>query len=281
MPGKKSSDLALTYRFATGFLSTLAMDYQLLQAMEANPEAFASVEMLYVPVTINGFTFPLLVDTGAQKTILSPQLVEKFKIGHLIDRRFQGMAQGVGTGKMEGTIHNIDMEMQYMQCNASFVILDVGSTCGLLGLDWMRKHHVNVNLKLNGLEIPTGYNDETVLVKFMPDWEVKQMMKNLNVEMANNPAGSSYTPQQPPSAPTISGPGQRLGGNIAATPSYTSAPTATPAASAPAPVPAALTSEQEGKVRQLVDMGFPRSAVIQALKSTNWNIEIAGGLLFM
>lgn len=243
--------------------------------MEANPEAFASVDMLYIPVTINGFTFPLLVDTGAQKTIISPELVEILEISHLIDKRFIGMAQGVGTGKMEGKIHSVDMDIGYMQCDASFVILDVGSVGGLLGLDWMRKHNVCVDLKRNGLVIPTGFNDDTVFVEFMPEWEVSQMKKNIGI-------GPLNAPDLPPSS------GQLLGSNNPPFPAFFPTPAPAPAARAAPAAPAApvsnnavLTPDQESKINTLVEMGFSRSAVRQALISTNWNIELAGGMLFM
>lgn len=247
------------------------MDQNMFRAMEANPEAFATVDMLYVAVTINGKTFPLLVDTGAQRTIISPQLVETLKIGHLIDRRFLGMAQGVGTGKMEGRIHNIDMEIGYMQCDASFVVLDVGAVGGLLGLDWLRKHNVCVDLQKNGLVIPTGYNNETVFVGFMPEWEVSQLKKGVGLGPLDAPELSKEIQQSGQQQ------GQKLGTNKPPIPTEAAPITPSPISQAPAP----LTPEQESKIKTLVDMGFPRATVQQALASTNWNIELAGGLLFM
>lgn len=244
------------------------MDQNLFRAMEANPEAFASVDMLYVPVTINGYTFPLLVDTGAQRTIISPTLVETLKISHLIDRRFLGVAQGVGTGNMEGRIHSIDMDIGYMQCDASFVVLDVGSVGGLLGLDWMRKHNVCLDLKRNGLVIPTGFNDDNVFIEFMPEWEVTQMQKNIGLGPLN--------------APELPKGGEMLGSNIPFVPASIPTPVQPPAAAVTAASSALpLTPDQESKIQTLVDMGFPRSAAKQALTSTNWNIELAGGILFM
>jgi len=69
-------------------------------AMENNPEAFAQVPMLYVPVTINNHAIKAFVDSGAQMTIMSRDCAEKCGLLRLMDTRYSGVASGVGTGKV-------------------------------------------------------------------------------------------------------------------------------------------------------------------------------------
>ena len=48
-----------------------ARDEQLKMALEANPEGFTSVPMLYVNVMLNNVQLKAFVDTGAQMTVMN------------------------------------------------------------------------------------------------------------------------------------------------------------------------------------------------------------------
>eukprot|EP00957_Ditylum_brightwellii_P119688 9131908-Ditylum_brightwellii.AAC.1 len=68
----------------------------------------------------------MMVDTGAQSSVISLQLARELQLDNRIDRSYTGMAAGVG--------------------RAAIIVLDVQEKLLLLGLDLMRKFKCIVDL---------------------------------------------------------------------------------------------------------------------------------------
>ena len=126
--------------------------------------------MLYIDVTVNKTQIQAFVDSGAQATIISQDCARRCGIMHLLDDRFAGMAQGVGTSKILGRIHLADMFVggQLLQC--SFTVLEDNKVDLLFGLDNLKRHQCCIDLVQNKLHLKNG----EISVPFLADGEIKR-----------------------------------------------------------------------------------------------------------
>jgi len=111
------------------------------KAMEESPELFGHITMLYIDVKVNGNPVQAFVDSGAQSTIISKDCAERCSIMHLLDKRFAGMAIGVGQSRILGRVHLADMMLETgetIQC--SFTVLEDNKVDLLFGLDNLKRH---------------------------------------------------------------------------------------------------------------------------------------------
>jgi len=131
------------------------IDQQYRHVMEQYPEAFSKVLMLYVSAKINGHEVQAFCDSGAQMTIISKRLASECGLLDMVDERQAGIAQGVGTSKIMGRIHLVQMEFQmdgkkyYFPC--TITVMDdpppgAKEMPFLLGLDMMKRHQCQLDL---------------------------------------------------------------------------------------------------------------------------------------
>ena len=147
------------------------IDENLRQAEEYMPETLFPVHMLFINLEINKKKVVALVDTGAQSTIMSQTLCQKCDLFNLCDTRFSGIAKGVGTGRIIGTVHAAQIKIQNKVLMAKITVLENSSIGFIFGLDNMRAHRCTIDLNQNGLIFP----DIGVTAKFLSDGEIKKI----------------------------------------------------------------------------------------------------------
>lgn len=230
-------------------------------ALEYNPEAFGSVVMLYVNMEVNGCPLKAFVDSGAQTTIMGKSCAEKCGLMRLLDRRFEGMAIGVGKSKILGRVHMAQLTAGGKHIPISITVLEADNMDFLFGLDNMKRHLCCIDLKENALRFPLL----DVALPFLPEHEI--------------PKHDAFSPADAGGPDAVQGdsPGSRALDNA-------QQGSAEPAV-APMPSNAATASPQvapgwEEKIEKLMVLGFSREQCIQALQSTSGNEELAGSLLF-
>ena len=252
------------------------IDEQLRYAMEYTPESFTQVYMLYIKLEINGHPVKAFVDSGAQTTIMSTRLAERTNLTSLIDKRFGGIAQGVGTGKILGRIHTTQVKIHDVFLPCSFTVLDTPMDM-LLGLDMLRRHQACIDLKQNVLrisdvetpflsegEIPKDFTHPNISDPLKDTSKLSEEVKNAALKRDNAYAGelrvgagskSSSKPKQAKIAQE----------SVFSNTNATSNPSVT---------------YSEAHIKQLMDLGFSRKEAIDALDKTAGNVDYAASLLF-
>ena len=176
--------------------SKLVVQEHFRRMMEEYPEAMGRVLMLYIKCEILGTgssnnelfsNVQAFVDSGAQMTIMSKAFAQKLNLLHLLDDRFQGMAKGVGTGKILGRIHIVELRIGSHIFPCSVTVLDNQDMDFLLGLDMLKRHRCQIDLGRNCLIFPTN-NGPAIEAPFLHEKDLdveKGGTKGFNADVAN------------------------------------------------------------------------------------------------
>jgi DNA damage-inducible protein 1 len=258
------------------------------KALEDNPESFGRVTMLYIDAVVNSQPIKAFVDSGAQSTIMSPSAAQSCGIMRLIDRRFGGIARGVGTAEILGRVHSAEIQIGSYSLQSSFTVMEGKEVDLLLGLDMLKRHQMCIDLKDNVLRV----QDEKI--PFLPESEIPRRLEEHMLDdepKIEGPEGTKVGARtgtlEPPGQPTPGESGQshaqnqssasQPGNGLSAAPS--SQMPAAASTSHPASSSAASGGVSQDSIAKITNLGFTREEAIQALQQVGGDAELALGLL--
>lgn len=183
----------------------------------------------------------------------------------LVDKRFAGIAKGVGTAQIVGRVHSAQIKIGPIFLPCSFTVMEGKNVELLLGLDMLKRHQASIDLAADKLII------QGVQVPFLGEADIP---KDVEEALEEEPKVKG------PGGTTIGG---RTGSIDAAPgapgPSAPAQPAAAPAAAQPAVAAPAQASFPEEAINTLMQLGISRQQAISALEATGGNVEYAAGLL--
>lgn len=234
--------------------------------------------MLYVPVEVNNHSVKAFVDSGAQATIMSPSCAESCGIMRLIDKRFQGLARGVGTAKILGRVHWAQIKIGGFFLPCSFTVMEGKDVDLLLGLDMLRRHQACIDLNQGALII------QGEAVPFLGEADIPKHMKLLDDEpTVPGPSGMrtgaisgavSVDPEAEEGDSKGKGHAIRGGG--------TAGMDDAPATAVPTNAVATETASSfpPEDIAKLMEMGMSREEAIHSLEAAGGNVVAAASMFF-
>lgn len=190
----------------------------------------------------------------------------------LVDRRFAGIAQGVGTAKILGRVHSAQLKVADLHLPCSFTIMEGRAVDFLFGLDMLKAHQACIDLEKNVLRIQGRE------VKFLSEHELPEKARNpelAEAQASGSGSGSASGSGAPAAEPPAHFPGS--GQTLGAAPAPVGASRGPSAAQT---APAAQSRYPEDHISMLMGLGATREAAINSLDAAGGNIDVAASLLF-
>merc|ERR1719228_131689 len=261
------------------------IDQNMELAMEASPESFGSVIMLYINCKVNGHNVKAFVDSGAQATIMSQKAAEKCNIMRLVDQRWAGIAKGVGTQKIIGRVHMAQIQIESDFLTSSFSILEEQPMDMLLGLDMLKKHQCTIDLKQNCLIIGTTGTATPFLSEsdLPPCARLSQQINEEDVIKASAKESAALEDKQLAEAIARSASDSSMDTSESnSEKAGTSSSNTAAAASASVASSDILSTDKfkEADVANMMAMGFPRSGCITELRNNGGDVNLAVAAMF-
>jgi DNA damage-inducible protein 1 len=231
--------------------------------------------LLYANVEVNGHKVKALVDSGAQATIMSPSCAEACGIMRLVDKRFAGVARGVGTATIIGRVHSAQIKIGNLFLPCSFTVMEGKSVELLLGLDMLKRYQAHIDLAKDKLII------QGQEISFLGEAEIpKEEEAVVQEPTIPGPAGTAIGQRSGAVMPVEEAPSQTPSNPAPGVPPQAPAQQRPQQPVAPAQPAAPGAGVTAAHIDSLMSMGATREQAIQALQAAEDNVDMAASLIF-
>ena len=122
------------------------------------------VQMCHVPCLLghDSVCMEMMVDTGAETSVMSLELARRLGLESSIDRSEQGIAAGVGQARILGRLRGVLCTLGHVEFPMDFCVLEVRQSLLILGMDQLRHYNCVIDLNkdvlvfggADGVEVP-------------------------------------------------------------------------------------------------------------------------------
>ena len=190
----------------------------------------------------------------------------------LLDRRFSGIAQGVGTARILGRVHSAQLKLADLHLPCSFTIMEGRAVDLLFGLDMLKAHQACIDLEKNVLRIQGRE------VSFLAEHELPDKARNPEEAEAAASAAAVASGSAPGPGPSGHGSFPGAGHTLGAAPAPAGAGAGR--GGPPAAPQQAQSRYPEDKIGMLVGLGATREHAVALLDAAGGNVDVAASLLF-
>jgi len=262
------------------------------QAMEDTPELIVGrVTMLYCNMELNGHKMKVFIDSGAQMSVMGLDCARQCNLEKDIDERFEGIAMGVGTQKIVGRVLQAQIKVGSAFLACALSVLEEQPMEFLFGLDMLKRHQCVIDLKKNVLKIGTTGEE----IPFLGEADIPkrhQEQENLKQQDATMNA-TDENKNKNDTTKVVAPPLDDVAAEVSGVHEQPSRPATTGISGVVSPPIAGgglgggggeggggRSAFPEAVVANLMQLGFSRERVVQALEATGGNAETAASLLF-
>ena len=135
----------------------------------STPQSYREAKMLYIKAKINGRDVAMLIDTGAERSIISSSAMRSLGLSRRLNTSTQGTARGVGEAAILGTTENVEIIIKGLDVLMDFYVLDANQMMIIFGLDMLKRLGCIIDLPQNRMLVggPDG-----IPAKFLSETEI-------------------------------------------------------------------------------------------------------------
>jgi len=160
----------------------------------------ANDSMIHIACEIGESEVEILVDTGAQMSVISEPLASQLGLLSRLDRSRQGVANGVGQAKILGHVLDVPVKLGHVEFALNFSVLQMQQPLLILGVDQMRHYKCLVDLERSclvfgghgGVEVPFLSSVRGIVTSPM-DAVLVQGRRAVEMLRARDPLGARKT----------------------------------------------------------------------------------------